>query len=472
MPNLPFTIITGQSQPQVRAVAPAVSSAPTTFVKISPENGISDLTKTSGTVTFDVVVNNTVPFNAFLVSLIFQKTSRILGANSKSASPPDSAVDPTGNMLGPVGSKCPSNAQDTCANVFRYCIDGSNVVDINTPCTRYDGAGVLTYGLYLLGNRTSQGTNGLLFAVNFNVLGTGFSQVQVVFATLANGAAALSGKGTGQINVGRQDSYFTNIACPTGSGVPCKPMNNDFSVNPPLPSVGRGVNFTATVIDLNANSRSVSYNWTWGDPSLGSSQTGDQIGKQINHVYSNVCFCPVTLIVTDNYGVSWSFTKAVQVVNIFLDLTASPPDAIPNHGVYPGVQVAIKAIVYNNSTLPINNATINISLEGKLLKSGTFNLDARGGSRPVSGTIQTVWDTSGLIPRVYRVDVIVPPVPNENITSNNSAFTYVQLIVPQPGGLSSLSIFQAAGVGIIVLVGAGFALVRLIRKPSYLDEPL
>jgi hypothetical protein len=175
--------------------------------------------------------------------------------------------------------------------------------------------------------------------------------------------------------------------------------------------------------------------------------------------------------VTDNYGVSWSFTKIVEVVNIFIDLLASPPSSKPELGVYVGTPVHISANVRNNSTIPIQNATIMVSVEGQLLKRQSFNLDSIGGTGQITGTASVVWNTTGLIPRVYRIDAYVPPVPNQNTTASNYAFSYVQFIVPPPTGSASLSLFQSTGIGILVLIGAGLALFRFRRKPSYLNEP-
>src|SRR5919109_1683463 len=131
VPNIPFSnpthTVVGSSLSSHTMAAPGGSSAvspPTTFVRVYPSNGISNLKKTSGIVPFYVVVNNTTPYNAFLVSIRYSKPNGVLKA-LKYTGPGTGSVDAKNNMLGPLEgtTNCPSNAPETCAKLFRYCVD-------------------------------------------------------------------------------------------------------------------------------------------------------------------------------------------------------------------------------------------------------------------------------------------------------------------------------------------------------------
>src|SRR5207249_6636526 len=82
------------------------------------------------------------------------------------------------------------------------------------------------------------------------------------------------------------------------------------------------------------------------------------------------------------------------------------------------------------------------------------------------------WDTHGYSPRVYRIDIKVDSNVPQNVTSDKSASTFVQLIVSPPGGALSLSLFQTTGLGLIVLIGLAAGLARFRKKPSWEREPL
>lgn len=416
------------------------------------------------------------PFNAFLVSLRYQSIQKVASALSVSSG----GIDPTGNVLGPVeGSpNCPSNAPDTCPKIFLLCIDGRVV--LGTQCVpNVDQPGVITYGLYLLGNRTSaQNTQGRLFQVTFTVVGTGFVELQLFDVVLANGASALSGGNGTKIDVGTQDAFFSNRDCPLGSGTPCKPMITSFNVSPTTPSLGHSANFTATVNDLNRNARVVNYTWSWGDATPYSEQTHastPRIGQPEQHAFSQSGSYFVTLYVLDNETVSWGVTQIVNVVNVFIDLAVVSLTVDPQFNVYPGTIVHVGAAVYNNSTLP-ETGNLTITLEGKSLGPnafGSFKLDGRGGNGPNTGTISSVsLNTTGLSPRVYRIEATVAPVKDANITLNNVAYAFIQLISPRPSGLFSLSLLQTTTFGIVIVVGAAFAVTRLFKRPSYESEPL
>lgn len=473
--NLPHNTMKTPVQP-VTQVNPQYP----TLVFLTPSN-VSDLARTTGTVTFGINVTRSPAISVFLVSLRY----RSIQASNATLAISSTGIDPTGNVLGPLDgtTECQNAPAGSCTFPFRFCIDGT-AIGGGQCLENIDEQGVITYGLYTLGNKTSsQITSGSLFKVTFNIVGKGFVQLQLVQVVLGNGVGVASGGSAGtigqQINTSTEDGFFTNMDCPAGSRIPCKPMILGFNVSPSPPSFRHAANFTATVNDLNRNAGIVKYTWSWGDTTPDTDQTHTsypRIGQPEQHAFTQrEGSYHVSLYVLDNETVSWGVTQIVNVVAVFIDVTVVGLTVSPQFNVYPGTVVSVSASVYNNSTLP-ETGNLTITFEGKSLGPsafGSFKLDGRGGNGPNTGTLSSVsLNTTGLSPRVYRIEATAAPVKDENITSSHVAYAFIQLVEPRPAGLFSLSLLQTSTLGIVIVVGVAFAAARLFKRPSYESEPL
>ncbi len=432
-------------RPAPSVEAQSTTSNPQAVIAFNPPS-IAGLGITSGTVTFTLTVTNSTPITGFAISL--QYNTAVLQAVSP--------VNFAGNVLG-------INAQ-----VQEECIDGHLVIGI---CQPTDTPGVVTLNMFTQGqNVTPANTTGTLFQVSFSVISAGFSQLHIFSQVLSNGVTGI------QVPAITIDGYFTNLDCPKNSGVLCKPPLASFTFTPSRPSSGSAVSFNASAsrsLNLGPPVANISqYNWVFGDGSIGQTS----LIPLTQHAYRGTCNCSVTLSVKDTYGITASITIIVRVTQFFVDLTVGGIVVNPQYNVIPGIAVKISIVVVNNSTVA-ENGTLTVKLEdGRVLSA---NQSYRLGPFRQQTTISTAWDTTGYTPRVYRVDAIIPPVENitsnrviENITSNNIASAYIQLISPLLSGLLSLNLLQSTGLAIIVLVGVGFAASRLLRKPSFEEEDL
>jgi hypothetical protein len=135
---------------------------------------------------------------------------------------------------------------------------------------------------------------------------------------------------------------------------------------------------------------------------------------------------------------------------------------------------------------------MTISTEFGLLNSSFFSLASQGVVN-ASATMNAVWNTTGLTPRVYSIFVTISDLAtpgcatgklclmgNVNATylhendpsSTLSKTVYVLMLSPQVSGGFSLSLLQTTGLGILVLVGVGAGLARFMKRPSYETEPI
>jgi len=132
--------------------------------------------------------------------------------------------------------------------------------------------------------------------------------------------------------------------------------------------------------------------------------------------------------------------------------------------------VKIIANVINNGSIA-ESSNMTISVEGRLLgdrASQSFSV----GPFHQAISVTVTWDTTGYVPRVYRVSAVILEPSTANSTKGNVGTAYVQLIEPLPSGSLSLSLAETTGLGIVVLAAIGFTVTRLRRKPSFADEPL
>ena len=195
------------SIPAAKALTPA-------RVAVNP-SAIADLSRTSGSVTFELNVTNAAPFNLFLVSVQY-------GRSVLSVHP--GGVDFTHSVIG------------TNIIVSVECVDGVSLVGGN--CGANDNPGVVTLSLAINGaGSTPNPTNGELFNVTFDVktTTTGVSQIHILQALLANNG--------NQIQTQTFDGFFSNKQCGTAI---CRPPVADFNVTPSILTQGMTATFNAS----------------------------------------------------------------------------------------------------------------------------------------------------------------------------------------------------------------------------------
>ncbi len=436
-------ISTVHQNPFLPYPSPVTAESIVSTAVVSMQN-VTDLSKGPGsTVVYNVTLTTSPLISGFNVWVQFDPN--VLSAST-------SSIDYSGNILG-------SDAQ-----VQSECINNQPVVG---QCQDYPlGAqGVVNLGMFYLGNKTNTVPGGLLYRLTLTVLKAGFSQIHLLEVVLVNG-----GKNENYVST-NVDGLFVNKNC--GSTF-CKPPHVEFTFSPIEPSLGSTVTFNASTSKAtNANSQIANYRWFWGEICHAVATTQDTPDPIIPHTFCNAQNYPVALTVTDTQGISWVITKNVKVIYVFVDVTYGGIDVDHQFGVYVGTIVHVTAGIRNNSTLPVK-ANLTITLDtGKVLGNKTFNLSERGGAGATTGTLSLVpWDTNGYSPRVYRIDIKVDSNVPQNVTSDKSASTFVQLIVSPPGGALSLSLFQTTGLGLIVLIGLAAGLARFRKKPSWEREPL
>lgn len=411
-------------------------------VYITPSN-LTDTTRTSGPITFGVYVNDTPAINLYLVSIQYS------GANLKVA-----GVSSTGNIF-----------EGLSPSTLYYCVDGNNQINANGQCLTVNGypidtTGVVTYSQNLLGTLSLPAQRALLFNITFNIVGTGLSQLHIKYLTLDNGTST-------EVPSTPSDAFFANGKC--GLSI-CRAPFLNMTLSPPIFSVGSPGSFNLTVVLKNSNDFVRNYTWSFGEvSSIGGSDVTINHVPWAQHVYTNAGEKIASVQITDYYNVTSYATIRVHVTRLYVAVYVGEITADPQLKVTPGTPVHITAVITNNSTLP-EDTTFSITIErSNVLKtSPKVTLAADGGH----ASMDTVWNTTGLTPRVYAVVVIIPPIPQENSTAGNVGIAYILLVSAQPSGLLSLSILQTTGLSILIVIGIAVALSRFLRKPSYETEPL
>ncbi len=463
------------------------STSPTTlFVTTAAgSNNITDPTNSLKTVTFYINASILPPSNAFKIFLSYNNTMLSVAS-----------VSYKGNVLGP-------NAQ-----LQRLCID-NHAEPGSINCQPPDADGVISVALYLLGNATSASpsTNGLLFQVTFNVIGTlGLGQIHILPNTSDESqltAGGLGGSG-GYVPFTTQDGYYSNMAC---GPLPCRPPVTSFTWTPQEPSLGSPAVFNATATERNIGGKITSYGWDWGDgsqPNSPSNRTTTSHTFELNPLGGSggPCLtsgaCAVTLSVHDTYSVSWKTTLVVPILHLNIKIAVSTLTIDRIVGVVPGTVVHISANIVNFSTIR-EKANLTIAVDQTILAQQNFTLSAQGSSSGKSGYLNATWSTANLVPRAYAVTAYVCQIQHcgignmlsgiqsvdpvkgsilygENVTkstpTDSAQTSYVILVVPEALGSFSLSLLQTTGLGILIIVAAALGLARFLKKPSYEKEPL
>lgn len=269
---------------QVHVIGPAPPPPIVAHVFMAPGN-LSDITRTSGIVTFAVNISNTPPINLFTVSIHYSRA--ILRVDS---------VNSTGNILG------------DGASILYYCVDGVNRFNGNGPCLTLggnpvDGPGVVTYAEYLSGTLSQPTKNGFLFHITFRIVGSGVAQLHMLYVQLDNGTStAVPSIST--------DGYFVNSYC--GTNV-CKPPSLDIAPSTLILTAGDLTTFNATAVLNYPNDAVLNYTWSFGSFSeIGNNYATTQV-PWVQHVYESGGNYIASVEIIDKYNVSWISSILVKV---------------------------------------------------------------------------------------------------------------------------------------------------------------
>ncbi len=254
-------------------------------VNVSPSS-IASLTSVPGsTVTFQIDTADSPPFAGFEVG-IFSNVSVLQSPR----------VDLTGNVLGVdaiLASECVNGLGSQCS-----------------PKLDLDGQGVVSVELFTSSGANTTTPNGKLFSVTFTVGVTGFSPIHIVeslLGTAPNGNI---------LPVAIHDGYFTNMDCPSGSGILCRPPIVSLGA-PQTIAIGNPVLFDASAsLSQNQNGMITQYVWVWGsglDVHLLSTSS-----PLTTLTFTVLGMNTVTLTVKDSYGASAIETLLVKAINPLL----------------------------------------------------------------------------------------------------------------------------------------------------------
>jgi PKD repeat protein len=438
-----------QASPISSSLAPriplshATNSDPQTLVAINP-GLIADLSILNRSmVTFTVNITNAPTINSFLVSI--QYDHGVLLAQS---------LDYQHSVLAGLGATLYGD----------ICVDGKLIAGV---CQPFDGNGTTTVAILAAGGFTPAQTSGTLFSETFLVLG-GSSYIHVNRAVLGNGTAVNGAPA--QIPATTADGFFTNHSCSnTSTPRVCTAPVASFYVPTLRPTIGRVITFNATAsMATNPGATITSYSWDFGD--LHGIITSRPIEA---YEYTQPGIYYLTLTVKDSYGTPASQTMPFAVSRVWLELDMV--DLIADHylSLNPGAVVHFNGAVMNLSTL---NETAHVIV---LVDNQTKLLDHTFPPLASSAEDQLPafsWNTTGLAPKVYRVDAVVEPIRNsttgqiiQNSTLNSVASVWVQLVAPLRQGSLSLDLIQATGLGIAVIIAIVVLGSRILasRRPRY-----
>jgi hypothetical protein len=451
--------VTGNNPAPIAPVTFVLTIAAKVAINPTATSNLNDIAGTS--ITVNVNITYSPPFGGFVVAIFYNKA--VLHVQT---------IDHSNNVFG------------TDVAVLSECVDkqddGSG--NICYPDISFDDIGVLSVAVYTPSAK-NYAANGTLFKVTFSVLSKGFSALHFVYQSVNTYPDGLA------LRSASYDGYFTNEDC--GGGNLCKPPIVSFI--PPLrPVQYRPASFNATAVSQNPGGRITEYNWTLGsgaDIHYYNSPPGNstKLGTNVTFTFLQVGEHKVTVSAQDNYGARAYYTLTIDVFRVWVDLGISAVSIDHTSGVFPGTIVHIVATAVNNGVNP-ENSTIRLLINNNNVT--TQPLQNLGPD--VESSLKYNWDTTGLAPRVYRVDVRIDTVRNattgrilENDTSinsrgqvvdpNNVRVAFIQLILPLPFGFGAflgLNLPESLGLGIVLLavVVFLFGLVKKARAPP--PEPL
>jgi len=252
-----------------------------------------------GPVSYQVNITGVPPFSVFTVALHYN--SRILR---------NPVVEYGGNVLG------------TDTQILSECVNGVSInPDNNPPCvpvSGVDGNGVASFSLLSSENSTGNPTNGKLFNVTFDVVGTGFSSIHILYQQIGTVTNSLGGIQLAAVPI---DGYFANVNC---GGNPCLPPAASFR---PLTRAvaGRPLTFVATAVSQNCCPKGniTLYQWTLIPPATITFIKSKNSNATVSYGQAYVD-APVTLLVNDTYGATVEVTNFITVIRIWVDLGLLP----------------------------------------------------------------------------------------------------------------------------------------------------
>ena len=403
---------------------PAVHAQGAAQVVVSPSS-IASLTSLPGsTVTFEVDTANSSPFAGFEVGFFYNIS---VLQNPR--------VDYTANALG------------NDATLLSECING-----LGDQCTfqkDFDGQGVVSLSLETGSGVNTTTTNGKLFSVTFTVATIGFSPVHIVKSLLGtepNGNF---------LPVVAHDGYFTNMDCPRGSGILCRPPVVSFSV-PQNVAIGNLVTFDASASSSqNPNGTITQYVWVWRFGFDRSFLTTTSPLTTHNFPFFGVW--TVTLIVRDNYGTSAIETLLINVENLRLSVSMFFTDSDLNslqltefEFPTPTVNVTISGGVVRTVNPRHVLAWVNITNSGAV----PFQSLKLNHSLPVDWTVDPPWLPGKGAVHVYYA--------NSTSLATNPEITQTSTITVPTGDPSSIQVaipsFNATGIGHPLMPGQSILL--------------
>lgn len=209
-----------------------------------------------------------------------------------------------------------------------------------------------------------------------------------------------------------------------------------FTFRPSSPSVNQTISFDGTSsFDPNAGGTITTYAWTFGDGSAGGS------GPTITHAYSSPGSHWVTLVVTNNNGLSNSYQQFITV--------ASTPGPTARFTFTPALPTVNQTVTFDgtSSTDPNSGATITAYSwsfgDGTAASGAVVNHSYASAGRYL--VTLTVFDSLGLAGSVFQVVNVssktLPPVasftftPQSPLVNQTVTFDGSSSFDPNPGGL-------------------------------------
>jgi hypothetical protein len=399
-------------------------------------------------ITYQVKVANMDPFNTWDIQV---------------------KTDPT--VLNPVSLTTSGNTLTANYSITEQeltnCINGSG-----SSCTPpADGLGVVHSAVFPLGSSPNvPSISGVLFNITYSVVkDTGVAGVLIFNDQIANNGPLVSHV--------TQNGIYGNAKLPVV----------DFYWTPAEPGLSQ-VNFFSNSSDPNPGGSIPSYGYSWNfddgtgeHPKSGANITDIYTVKSGGTPLNNICGAAlkfqVQLTVTDNFGISNSQTHILLIKPVrTYDLAADSIITTPADAVYAGTSLTIDVKVGELGTLDVNSFNVSVSVDHQPLRNGNATFDSTVAGSPLhcqqEKDFKFSWDTSGLSPRTYDIEVSVSPVRNatsptheilENVR-NNMLTHIIRIIVPMGGSLLPFTMPESIAVGGVVIAGIILSRVAFSRN--------